>query len=106
MVIYDNGKLHTVTLRIWNDAIDDWDCAGADCSDDIMEAPSVMRWEPSLAAYVLIDGETFAGWIEWWSEQVELYNMRDADSWFVDGIFGEDLEAEWERNREYILTYD
>lgn len=106
MKIFENGKVHDVTLRIWSNEENGWAFGGTDSSNDVMADPSVLAWDSEAEAYVLIDGETYDEWIGWWNEQCDLYNKRDDSSWFVEGFDQTELDAEWSLNREYVLSED
>lgn len=104
MKIIENGIIHEVLLRTWDNNINGFAFGGTDSSADVMFDPSIFRWDADADAYIFIDGETFAEWFGWWNEQCDLYNKRDDGSWFVDGFCDDELSDEWALNREYILS--
>ena len=106
MTIYiiDKGKTCLVTLRQWEDGIG-WspDCFAEletnipldyPANDYDTDASAAMTYAEYIAA------------MEWWQAEVDAYNLRLENSWFVEGLSSDEIAEEYAKGREWTLDYE
>lgn len=106
MIIYiiDKDQTCLVTLRKWEDGIG-WspDCFG-DLEVNIPVDYPAKDYDTDASA--AMNYSEYIAHMEWWQAEVDAYNLRLENSWFVEGLSSDEIAEEYAKGREWTLDYD
>lgn len=104
--ITDKNETREITLKVWDNKTNGgWspDIFG-DLADTIPgEFPAA---DYDTDAEAAMSDNDYAETVEWWQTEVDAYNARKRNSWFVEGMSEDEIDAEFARDLEYGLFAD
>lgn len=88
ILITDTLKVNSIQMKAWSDNDGRWSPdMYADIADNTECYPIPAEFKSAVAGTDIMCAMTskeFADTVEWWENEIDLYNKRDPRSWFFD----------------------